>query len=118
MGSGASSDEAEELPFNPDEIPELGIKVSYLEKFIEDESLDIQIVCFHPEFKFESLEDEDRANFVNRSPFPMIHILRKSEVQRAAQIKGGENISFINEKKLKSMSVEEFKKVFSYLLRS
>jgi hypothetical protein len=46
-----------------------------------------QIVAFHPGFVFVNTEQEKKINDVNRSPYPMIHILRVEEVAAAIQSK-------------------------------
>lgn len=54
----------------------------------------IQIVPFHPLFEFQGSEhklgDEDAGNWTNRSPFPIFHILRESEVSHAVKLIGGD----------------------------
>jgi len=44
---------------------------------------DIQIASFHPDYRFGDLEPDDVANATNRSPFPMLHLLREASVTRA-----------------------------------
>ncbi|MEL6972302.1 MAG: DUF1415 domain-containing protein [Bacteroidota bacterium] len=43
----------------------------------------VQIVGFHPGFRFAGSDYEDAANFVNRSPFPLLHLLREESVEEA-----------------------------------
>ena len=43
----------------------------------------IQIASFHPEYRFEGTEAESSENFTNRSPFPMLHLLREVSVEEA-----------------------------------
>jgi hypothetical protein len=43
----------------------------------------IQLVAFHPDFRYENEEPGSPANLTNRSPFPMIHLLRSDEVEEA-----------------------------------
>lgn len=43
----------------------------------------IQVAPFHPEFVFEGSKQDDADNYTNRSPFPMIHILREDDVSEA-----------------------------------
>ena len=42
-----------------------------------------QIASFHPQYLFEGSTDNDPANYTNRSPYPMIHILRESSLDVA-----------------------------------
>jgi len=43
----------------------------------------LQIAAFHPRFEFAGSRPDDIENFSNRSPFPMLHLLRESSVDRA-----------------------------------
>lgn len=43
----------------------------------------IQIASFHPRYQFAGTEPEDIENFTNRSPYPMLHLLREASVERA-----------------------------------
>jgi uncharacterized protein len=42
-----------------------------------------QIASFHPDYQFSGVPADDVSNFTNRSPFPMLHILREVSVTRA-----------------------------------
>ena len=42
-----------------------------------------QIASFHPEYQFAETEADDVENYTNRSPFPILHILREESVERA-----------------------------------
>lgn len=44
-----------------------------------------QLASFHPDYRFETDVDDDPANFTNRSPYPMLHIIRESSIERALQ---------------------------------
>jgi hypothetical protein len=44
---------------------------------------DHQLVVFHPDFRYEGSDPDDPANLTNRSPCPLIHILREEDVDRA-----------------------------------
>lgn len=48
-----------------------------------DESF--QVVSFHPLFTFAGESSEDVSNFVNRSPFTTLHILRQTAVNEAIE---------------------------------
>ena len=41
-----------------------------------------QIASFHPNYCFEGEESDDAANFTNRSPYPMLHILREDSLEK------------------------------------
>lgn len=42
-----------------------------------------QIASFHPEYRFAGTAADDAGNYTNRSPAPMLHFLRESDVERA-----------------------------------
>jgi len=43
----------------------------------------IQVASFHPQYQFADAAIDDIENYTNRSPFPMLHLLRESSVERA-----------------------------------
>jgi len=44
---------------------------------------EIQIASFHPDYRFADSLDDAVENCTNRSPFPMLHLLREASVERA-----------------------------------
>jgi uncharacterized protein len=42
-----------------------------------------QLASFHPDYCFEGAETDDPANYTNRSPYPMLHLLRETSIERA-----------------------------------
>lgn len=46
---------------------------------------EFQLATFHPDYYFEDAQYDDAANFTNRSPYPMLHILRESSVEKALE---------------------------------
>lgn len=45
----------------------------------------IQIASFHPDFQFASTSPDDITNYTNRAPYPTLHLLRESSIDRAVQ---------------------------------
>ncbi|MEO8464597.1 MAG: DUF1415 domain-containing protein [Gammaproteobacteria bacterium] len=45
---------------------------------------ELQIASFHPAYQFAGTAPDDIENYSNRSPYPMLHVLREASVQRAA----------------------------------
>jgi len=79
--------------FYPDEFDEFWEFVQMIEnELLEEYDLkeDIQVVPFHPLFQFEGNAEDDVDNYTNRSPYPLIHILREEEVGRAVDKIGGD----------------------------
>lgn len=42
-----------------------------------------QLASFHPDYRFDQAPLDDAANYTNRSPFPMLHLLRESSIEEA-----------------------------------
>jgi hypothetical protein len=42
-----------------------------------------QVASFHPEYCFADADADDAANYTNRSPFPMLHLLREASLDIA-----------------------------------
>lgn len=45
----------------------------------------IQIAPFHPRFVFAGTRDDDITNCTNRSPYPTLHLIRESSIDRAVE---------------------------------
>lgn len=43
----------------------------------------LQVASFHPEYQFEGTSPDDVENLSNRSPYPMLHLLREDSIARA-----------------------------------
>lgn len=50
----------------------------------------IQVAPFHPQFRFEGTEADDITNATNRSPYPILHLLREDSVERAVATGAGD----------------------------
>lgn len=76
---------------------------------IDEHGLDgvIQIASFHPAFQFDGTEPDDIGNFTNRAPFPTLHLLRESSIERAvAAFPEAETIYERNIKTLQELGIE------------
>jgi uncharacterized protein len=43
----------------------------------------LQVASFHPRYQFSGTDPDDIENYTNRSPYPMLHLLRESSIERA-----------------------------------
>lgn len=43
----------------------------------------LQVASFHPQYQFEDSRPDDIENYTNRSPYPILHLLREESVERA-----------------------------------
>ena len=44
----------------------------------------VQIASFHPAYQFSDTAPDDVENYTNRSPYPMLHLLREESITRVA----------------------------------
>jgi uncharacterized protein len=70
-----------------------------------------QLASFHPAYQFEGELAVDAANYTNRSPYPMLHLLREESVEKAILHYSGDtaaipaqNIQYAREKGLVYMA--------------
>lgn len=90
--------ELENLEHNPDLETTLLIHPYVLQDFFDyNQFLDLadrlliemdlegvfQIASFHPDYQFGGTTAKDAENFTNRSPYPMLHLLREESLERA-----------------------------------
>jgi hypothetical protein len=74
----------------------------------------LQVASFHPSYQFAGTKPDDISNFTNRSPYPMLHLLREASVTKA--IDSYPNVEGIPDKNIETINklgVDGFKKLFS-----
>jgi hypothetical protein len=59
--------------------------LALLEEALAEAGLEgvIQLASFHPDYVFEGNEVDDPANFTNRSPYPIFHLIREQGLEQA-----------------------------------
>lgn len=45
----------------------------------------LQVATFHPRFQFADTRPDDIGNYTNRSPYPILHLLREDSIGRAVE---------------------------------
>ncbi len=46
-------------------------------------SIQRQLASFHPDYCFADAEPDDAASYTNRSPYPVLHLLRETSLDAA-----------------------------------
>jgi len=98
----------------PTQFPNLMTFLSWIEEieiFLEKKDYDgiYQIASFHPDYIFAGSSENDASNFTNRSPYPMLHILKEESLGIAidshpdTELIPEKNIKFANEKGIEYM---------------
>jgi uncharacterized protein len=59
--------------------------VAIAEQLMSDQGYEgiYQLASFHPNYCFAESSDDDPANYTNRSPYPMLHVIREAGIARA-----------------------------------
>ncbi len=69
-----------------------------------------QIASFHPDYQFAHTDKNDAENYSNKSPYPMLHLLRESSLEHTLQkYPNPQQIPDNNIKKLKQQGTEHCK---------
>lgn len=74
---------------------------------------DLQVASFHPNYRFAGTSERDITNFTNRSPYPMLHLLREASVARAvASFPGIDEIAPRNMETLRRLGHEGWRQLW------
>ena len=62
--------------------------VDYANDLIADSGFEgiFQLASMHPEYCFDGEDYDDASNFTNRSPYPLIHIIREASMARVLSV--------------------------------
>lgn len=77
---------------------------------------EFQVASFHPDYQFDGTLPTDAENFTNRSPMPLLHILREDSVEAAIDAHPDpDGIPAENIRKMKAMTLAERRALFAFL---
>jgi len=75
---------------------------------------ELQVATFHPQFQFADTEPDDIGNYTNRSPHPILHLLREESIDRAVEaFPQAEAIYEKNIETLQRLGVEGWRRLMS-----
>jgi uncharacterized protein len=79
---------------------------------------ELQVASFHPRYQFADTQPEDIENYTNRSPYPMLHLLREASVERAIAAAGDpEEIYRRNIRTLRKLGHSGWQRLFQEHIR-
>jgi hypothetical protein len=80
--------------------------LAYADDLLVDMDLDgtYQIASFHPDYQFGGTAINDAENFTNRSPYPMLHLIREESLEQAVA-------NYPNIDKVPTRNIELMKKI-------
>ena len=78
---------------------------------------EIQVASFHPHYCFDGTAPEDDENLTNRSPYPILHLIREASIEQAlSKFPNPERIPERNIGRVCSLSALEKRRLFPYLI--
>lgn len=109
-------------------VPDMLTKFDDYNQFLDlvDELLEefewegiFQIASFHPDYCFAETEPNSTENLTNRSPYPILHIIREESMEKAlAKMTAPDEIYKRNIQTMNELPAEKIKALFPYLHRS
>lgn len=76
-----------------------------------------QLASFHPDYLFADSSEHDAGNYTNRSPYPMLHLLRESSIERAvSSYPDIDQVPDNNIKKLHDIGYEKMRSIIEQIL--
>jgi hypothetical protein len=74
---------------------------------------EIQVASFHPAYRFAGTAPNAMENYTNRSPYPMLHLLREASVTRAVEtFPGVHEIGAQNAAKLNALGEDGWRRLW------
>jgi hypothetical protein len=71
----------------------------------------VQIASFHPDYRFDGAAPDDPANYTNRSPYPMFHLIREDGLAAALEsVDDPHAIPARNVERLRALGIEGIRK--------
>jgi uncharacterized protein len=91
--------------------------LDYVDQLLEQQDLVgiYQVASFHPQYQFGGTGVDDPENYSNRSPFPMLHIIREESLEKA--LASYPDIETVPERNIALMNAMGGKKLAEQLAR-
>lgn len=78
-----------------------------------------QLASFHPDYCFADSDADNPANYTNRAPYPIFHLLREQSIESAlAQYKNPENIPQTNIRLAREMGIKKMQGLLEQALQA
>lgn len=67
----------------------------------------LQLATFHPHYEFEGEDSDDLSHYTNRSPYPMLHIIREDDIEQAlASVRFPDRIPERNRQHMRRLGID------------
>ncbi len=78
-----------------------------------------QLASFHPDYCFDGVAEDAAENYTNRSPYPMLHLIRESSLEKALETYAKpEQIPLRNIEQAKQKGATYFKQLLDTIKRA
>ena len=94
--------------------------LSFADKLLLDMGLEgiYQVASFHPDYQFGGTNPDDAENYTNRSPYPLLHLIREASLERAiAAYSDVDQIPVRNVALMNSMGPGKLRELFEDLFK-
>lgn len=88
--------------------------LAVIEEAVSEAGLDgiLQVASFHPDYCFDGAPADDPANYTNRSPYPMFHLIREAGLSAALEsYPDPERIPQRNVERLHELGIEGIRRI-------
>lgn len=79
-----------------------------------DHQQQYQFATFHPRYQFADVDVDDIGNYTNKSPYPIIQILREASVSKVVDAGETEMIAERNIRCMRALSTEDLARLFPW----
>ncbi len=102
-------------PYHLQDFADYNQFLSLAEQLLQQEGWSgiYQVASFHPDYLFADAPQDDKANWSNRSPYPLLHLIRESTISAAIEAHPDiDRIPQRNIKTLRALSDRHMQKIF------
>ncbi|MBU0653796.1 MAG: DUF1415 domain-containing protein [Gammaproteobacteria bacterium] len=80
---------------------------------------EFQVASFHPDYQFADTQPDDAENYTNRSPWPMLHLIREDSLEKAiASYPGADAIPERNVETMNTLGTQHHQAVLENCLQT
>lgn len=77
---------------------------------------ELQVASFHPDYCFAGAQPDDAENLTNRSPYPILHLIREESIEEVlSKYADPDSIPDNNVRRVQNLTAEQKRALFPYL---
>lgn len=106
------------IPHMLQDFDDYNFFLDWIDALIKQEQWEgiFQVATFHPDYCFAGAENNDAENLTNRSPYPILHLIREESMEKAVKhYPNPEAIPDTNIARVEGLSEDEKRQLFPYL---